>query len=117
MNSKKFEYPMQVYWSKEDEAYIASVPDLPGCSAAGETEAAALREVEIAADLWIQLAKDVGRKIPEPSIDDKFSGKFLMRVPKHLHAELSRGAKRQGVSLNQYVLFLLTESHYQPKVA
>lgn len=49
------------------------------------------------------------RAIPEPSRELSYSGKFLMRVPKRLHAEMVRAAKAQGVSLNQYVLYLLGE--------
>jgi predicted HicB family RNase H-like nuclease len=61
--------------------------------------------------LWIRAAKKVGNPVPAPSdrTDVNYSGKFLMRVPKRLHAELARAAKGQGVSLNQYVLYLLTK--------
>ena len=58
-------------------------------------------------------AKKAGNPIPEPSdrADVNYSGKFLMRVPKRLHAGLAHVAKAQGVSLNQYVLYLLTKEH------
>ncbi len=103
-------YPLEVFWSKEDEGYIAVVPDLPGCSAWGATEAEAVAQAHDASAAWIKAAKAAARVIPEPSspVDDTgYSGRFLMRVPRHLHAELARNAKRQGVSLNQYVLYLL----------
>lgn len=60
------------------------------------------------------------RTIPAPSrpADEMaYSGKFLMRVPKRLHADMAKAAKSQGVSLNRYVLYLLTERHAQGKRA
>ena len=50
----------------------------------------------------------MGREIPEPSVENNFSGKVLMRMPRRLHAELVRAAKVQGVSLNQYLLYLVS---------
>lgn len=114
---QKFKYPIEVFWSSDDDGYIAIVPDMEGCNAFGETEEEAIHEVQIAAEAWLELAKDMGREIPKPSIDNNFSGEFLMQVPKRLHAELSRTAKIQGVSLNQYVLFLLTEKQAKQKKA
>ena len=107
-------YPIEVFWSDEDEGYIAVVPDLPGCNAWGKTEADAIREAHDAITAWIKAAKSMKRPVPQPSnpaVEMTYSGKFLMRVPKRLHAEMARAAKAQGVSLNQYVLYLLTKGH------
>lgn len=106
-------YPAEVFWSDEDEGYIAVAPDLPGCSVWGKTEAEALRQLHGAIDLWIKAARKVGNPVPTPSdrSDVSYSGKFLMRVPRRLHAELAHSAKSQGVSLNQYVLYLLAKGH------
>jgi predicted RNase H-like HicB family nuclease len=60
------DYHVNIFYSEEDEGYIADIPDLPCCSAFGETRAEALREVEIAKALWIEAAKDLGRPIPKP---------------------------------------------------
>ncbi len=111
MKKKTLKYPIEVFWSDEDEGYIAIAPDLPGCSAWGATEEDAIHEIHQAQEAWLEVAIKMKRKIPEPSIDTHFSGKFLMRVPKRLHAALVRSAKTQGVSLNQYVLYLLTEKN------
>jgi len=108
---KMLKYPLEVFWSDEDEGYIAIAPDLPGCSAWGENEADALGEIHHAMDAWLEAAKKAGNPIPAPTVPGSASGKFLMRIPKRLHADLSRAAKREGVSLNQYVLYLLTGSH------
>jgi antitoxin HicB len=111
MQKDKFKYPIEVFWSEEDAGYIATVPELPGCSAWGLTEEVAVHEIHAAAAAWIKAATKAGRLIPEPSTQLHYSGKLLMRLPKRLHAELARGAKVQGVSLNQYLLYLLTERH------
>ena len=63
-NSHK--YGIIIYWSKEDEAYIAEVPELVGCAADGETYQEALSNVEIIIDEWIETAKLKGREIPQP---------------------------------------------------
>ena len=74
-------YAIEIFYSEEDEGYIAVVPDL-GCSAFGETEEKALEEVKVAIDLWIETAKKEGREIPKPmgrellrSVVEKIKGK------------------------------------------
>jgi len=59
-------YAIEIFYSDDDEGYIAIVPELPGCSAFGETEEEALREVKIAMQLWIATAKQEGRTLPRP---------------------------------------------------
>lgn len=99
-------YPLEIFWSDEDDGFIAEVPDLPGCSAWGATESDAAREAQDAIAAWLEAAKVADRKIPQPAIVqpmESYSGKFLVRVPRSLHARLARHAKTEGVSLNQYV--------------
>ncbi|VVB84231.1 HicB_like antitoxin of bacterial toxin-antitoxin system [uncultured archaeon] len=62
-----YKYAIEIFYSEEDEGYIAVVPELPGCSAFGETEEEALREIKIAIDLWLETAKKDGREIPKPT--------------------------------------------------
>lgn len=59
-------YAIEILFSEEDKGYIAVIPELPGCSAFGETEEKALKEAKIAIELWLQVAKEEGRKIPKP---------------------------------------------------
>jgi predicted RNase H-like HicB family nuclease len=59
-------YEVIIYWSGDDEAFIAEVPELPGCAADGNTPAEALSNVEVIAREWIETARDLGRPIPEP---------------------------------------------------
>jgi antitoxin HicB len=108
--SKQVKYPKQVFWSDEDEGYIAIAPDLPGSSAFGESEAEALRELDDAMAGWIAAAKAIGNPVPPPSTPSKrHSGKLLVRMPRTLHRDLAEEALREGVSLNQYVVFVLSK--------
>jgi len=60
-----FTYEIIIYWSQEDEAYIAEAPELLGCMADGDTYDDALKSVKEAIDLWIETAKEFGDPIPE----------------------------------------------------
>ena len=61
------DYPIVIFWSSEDRAYIAEIPDLQDCVADGETPEAALREVLVVKDLWLEVAREDGRPLPEPN--------------------------------------------------
>ena len=62
----EYRYEIIIYWSQEDQAYIAEVPELPGCAADGPTYREALSQAEIVIDEWIETARELGRQIPEP---------------------------------------------------
>ena len=64
--SEKYRYEVIIYWSDEDNAFVAEVPELPGCMADGATYSEAVSNVEVIIDEWIETAKDLGREIPEP---------------------------------------------------
>jgi len=59
-------YEVIIYWSGEDEAFVAEVPELPGCMADGKTYQQALDNVETIIQEWIETAKELNRPIPEP---------------------------------------------------
>jgi predicted RNase H-like HicB family nuclease len=59
-------YPVVVFWSEEDRAFIAEVPDLPGCLADGATQTEALQNVAVIIQEWIETAQELGRPIPAP---------------------------------------------------
>ena len=61
-----YKYEIIMYWSREDNTYVAEVPELPGCMADGETTREALQNVEQVIQEWIETAKELGRPIPEP---------------------------------------------------
>ena len=62
----KRKYEIIIYWSHEDQAFIAEVPELPGCAADGKTYRAALANVEVVIKEWIETAAELGRPIPQP---------------------------------------------------
>ena len=59
-------YEVILYWSNEDGTFVAEVPELPGCTAHGDTQEAALKHAQEAMALWIDTAREFGRPIPEP---------------------------------------------------
>ena len=59
-------YEVVLYWSEEDGAFIAEVPELPGCMADGATYQEALANVEVVIQEWIEIAQELGRDVPEP---------------------------------------------------
>ena len=62
----KTKYEVIIYWSAEDKAFIAEVPELPGCAADGPTRQSALRNADRVIQEWIETAKSLGRPIPQP---------------------------------------------------
>ncbi len=62
------EYSIFIQYDPQDQIYVASIPELQGCMAHGETKEEALKEIDIAKDLWIETAKEDGQPIPEPSL-------------------------------------------------
>lgn len=60
------DYHINVFWSDEDECYVADIPDLSFCSAFGDTPEEAVAEVEQAKQAWLAVARETGRPIPEP---------------------------------------------------
>ena len=95
-------YRLDVYRDPEDGNWVAEVPDLPGCIAAAGTPAAAVRMAEDAISAWIDAAVADGRPVPEPTREEGYSGRFVLRVARSLHRQLARQARREGVSLNAY---------------
>ena len=59
-------YEVIIYWSDEDDAFVAEVPQLPGCAAHGPTQESALTEASQAVQLWLETAREFGKPIPEP---------------------------------------------------
>lgn len=59
-------YEVIIYWSAQDEAFVAEVPELPGCMAHGKSQDQALQNCQEAIDLWLETAKEFGRPIPDP---------------------------------------------------
>lgn len=102
-----YPYTMEQYEEEGKIYFSLSIPDLPGCGAIGETVEQALANLEKAKEAWIEVCLEEGLPIPEPALEDEFSGKFLLRIPPHLHMRLSKNAEGEGRSLNQYIRSIL----------
>lgn len=105
-------YSIVARYYAEDDGYIATADEFPGLSAFGETREEAVREFQTVLDLAIQEYIESGWPLPSPEIiqspvPDLPSGEFRVRLPRTIHAELSRQARLEGVSQNTLVIALL----------
>ncbi|MCY3624746.1 MAG: toxin-antitoxin system HicB family antitoxin [Candidatus Dadabacteria bacterium] len=94
---------------KSEAGYFAEIPDLPGCMTFCDEFDQLEEMIEDAKKAWFEMSIEDNVEIPEPKEDKDFSGRFLLRLPKSLHRKLSNQAERDGVSLNQHILNLLSE--------
>ncbi|MDR0851714.1 MAG: type II toxin-antitoxin system HicB family antitoxin [Clostridiales Family XIII bacterium] len=88
--------------------YFATVLELDGCMSDGRTITEAYENIQEAMAGWIETKLEGGFSVPVPFEADKYSGKFVLRIPKSLHARLAMEAEKEGVSLNQYSLYRLS---------
>lgn len=110
-------YGFDIYWSDEDQGFIATCPDFPGLSAFGETEEEALEEGKIACELFIESLQSNNESLPEVSKIAICSGQLRLRMPTTLHNSLAQKAKLEGVSLNTWIVNLLSERNAISKIA
>jgi len=105
-------YKVEVFPDEEGQGFTAVVPELPGCMTACEEFSQLLGLLEDAKRVWIEAALANGDPIPEPLPEEEkeYSGKFLVRVPRSLHRQLSLRANMEGTSLNQLVVAMLAEA-------
>jgi len=103
----KLPYKMEIVPDLEEGGYAVFWPDLPGCVTCGDTLEDAVRNADEAKYVWLEAALEDGLTIPEPASLDDYSGQFKLRLPKSLHRDLSEQAKAEGISMNQYCLYLL----------
>ena len=91
----------------EDGSYFIEYPDLPGCMTCGSTIEDALNMGNDAKKCWIESALNDNDFIPEPKATENYPDNFKLRLPKTLYKQLSVNANAEGVSMNQYCLYLL----------
>ncbi|MDH5385211.1 MAG: toxin-antitoxin system HicB family antitoxin [Candidatus Aminicenantes bacterium] len=104
-------HAVSIKWSDEDSGFIATIPGIQGLSAFGKTREEALSELDIASEAYFESLKKAGRQLPDEEKVIPYSGQIRLRMPKSLHADLSDKAKDEGVSLNTYIVTLLSEKH------
>lgn len=108
-------YRITAYPYKDgDEIYwVAKAAEFPGVPGVGATRDEALADLDLALTETIAFLQEKGKAIPEEYVytPDDVSGRFTVRVPKTLHRELVQEAEEEGVSLNQYMLYVLSKRH------
>lgn len=100
-------YERKVFYSKEDGGWIALAPELPGCSAFGKTSAKALKQLDTAIELWLYTARLKKWSVPKPLASREAAGRILLRLPRELHQDYLSLATEEGISLNQFMLYVL----------
>ena len=106
----KLPYPVELIPDVDEGGFTVAIPSLPGCLSVGETVEDAYRNIEDAKREWMVAAMEEGIAIPEPDSIDDYSGQFKLRIPKTLHRQLALQSKREGVSMNQYCVYLLSQN-------
>ena len=106
-------YRMEIIPDVKEGGYTAWYPDLPGCLTCSETVEGIVANALDAKRVWIEAAIEDGMEIPDPSEEadiSEYSGQFKLRMPKSLHRSLSVNAKKEGISMNQYCIYLLSKN-------
>ena len=103
-------YRMEIVEDRDESGYVVSFPELPGCITCGETVESAVANAEDAKREWITAALEDGITIHEPDDLENYSGQFKLRIPKSLHRSLTEHARREGISMNQYCVYLLSKN-------
>ena len=107
----KVPYRLEIVPDTEEGGFVASYPELPGCITCGETIEQAAANAADAKYEWLKAAIEDGIQISEPTSAENFSGQFKLRIPKSLHKQLSEQSRREGISMNQYCLYLLSQNN------
>lgn len=103
-------YRLELVPDTEEGGFVASYPELPGCITSGETMEAAVTNAMDAKRAWLEAALADGIPIQEPNNLDDYSGQFKLRIPKSLHKSLAEHSRQEGISMNQYCLYLLSKN-------
>ena len=102
-------YQIEVVREQEEGGYTLHCPELPGCITCAETVSAGMEMLEDAKKCWFTACLEDGVPIPEPARLEDYSGQFKLRLPKSLHKQLAQRSSEEGVSMNQYCVYLLSK--------
>ena len=103
-------YRMEIIPDTIEGGLAVRFPELPGCLTCADTMEEAVRNAEDCKREWLAAAIEDRTPIPEPMTDEDYSGQFKLRIPKSLHKSLAEHSKAEGISMNQYCLYLLTKN-------
>ena len=102
-------YRIEIIREQEEGGYVLHCPELSGCITCGETIQVGLDMLEDAKKCWFTACLEDGVSIPEPARLEDYSGQFKLRLPKSLHKQLAQRSSEEGVSMNQYCVYLLSK--------
>lgn len=103
-------YRMEIVEDKDEGGFVVSYPELPGCITCGETIERAVENAADAKKAWLEAALEEGIEIHEPGSLEEYSGQFKIRMPRSLHRDLVEHSKKEGISMNQYCIYLLSKN-------
>ena len=103
-------YRMEIVEDREEGGFVVSFPELPGCITCGETLETAVANAQDAKKAWLEAAIADGVMIQEPDSLEKYSGQFKLRMPRSLHRALAEHSQQEGISMNQYCVYLLSKN-------
>ena len=103
-------YRMEIVEDKQEGGFVVSFPELPGCITCGDTIESAISNAQDAKKEWLQAALEEGISIPETDNLEAYSGQFKLRSPCSLHKSLAEHSKKEGISMNQYCVYLLSKN-------
>lgn len=103
-------YKMEIIEDQDEGGFVISYPDLPGCITCGETIESAMQNAKDAKRECIRVALEEGIEIYEPDSLENYSGQFKLRIPRSLHRSLAEHSQREGISMNQYCVYLLSKN-------
>ena len=106
----KMPYRMELVEDPDEGGFVVSYPDLPGCITCGETVERAIANAQDAKKTWLEAALEEGIEIHEADSLEEYSGQFKLRLPRSLHRSLAEHSQREGISMNQYCVYLLAKN-------
>lgn len=106
----KLDYKIEIVPDNEEGGYALSYPELPGCMTCADNISDGIKMLEDAKKSWLEACIEDRIEIPEPLNIDDYSGQFKLRMPKSLHKELAMRSKQEGISMNQYCVYLLSHN-------
>jgi predicted RNase H-like HicB family nuclease len=103
-------YRMEVLEDRDEGGFVVSYPELPGCITCGETIESAVENALDAKKAWLEAAIEEKIDIREPDSLEEYSGQFKLRIPRSLHKSLAEHSRQEGISMNQYCVYLLAKN-------
>lgn len=107
-------YKIEIVKDETEGGVVLSIPELKGCLTCADSLESGMELLEDAKKQWLIAALESGYEIPEPNVLENYSGQFKLRLPKSLHRELAERSKQEGISMNQYCLYLLSKNSRFP---